>query len=69
MSYVVNKTGDFSGYHEVHKDACPNRPTVTDSYLINKQFENDLDAMEYVKEIYPSLQVRPCLSCMDTSSR
>ena len=69
MSYVVDKSGDFSDYHEVHKGTCPNRPKVNDSYLINKQFENDLDAMEYVKEIYPSLQVRPCSSCMDTSSR
>ena len=69
MSYVVVKSGDFSDYHEVHKGTCPNRPKVNDSYLIDGDFENDIEAMEYTRRTYPSLQIRPCSSCMDISSR
>ncbi|CDG04964.1 Putative uncharacterized protein ps431 [Lactococcus lactis subsp. lactis A12] len=69
MSYVVDKSGDFSDYHEVHKRTCPNRPKVNDSYLIDGDFENDIEAMEYTRRTYPSLQIRPCSSCMDISSR
>ncbi|MEL0453872.1 hypothetical protein AAAQ13_08805 [Lactococcus lactis subsp. lactis] len=69
MSYVVDKSGDFSDYHEVHKETCPNRPKVNDSYLIDGDFENDIEAMEYTRRTYPSLQIRPCSSCMDISSR
>lgn len=69
MSYVVDKIGDFSGYHEVHKGTCPNCPKVNDSYLIDGHFENDIEAMEYTRRTHPSLQIRPCSSCMDTSSR
>jgi len=69
MSYVVDKSGDFSDYHEVHKGTCPNRPKVNDSYLIDGDFENDIEAMEYIHRTYPSLQIRPCSSCMDISSR
>ena len=69
MSYVVDKSGDFSDYHEVHKGTCPNRPKVNDSYLIDGDFENDIEAMEYIRRTYPSLQIRPCSSCMDISTR
>ncbi|WP_428815730.1 hypothetical protein [Lactococcus lactis] len=69
MSYVVDKSGDFSDYHEVHKGTCPNRPKVNDSYLIDGDFENDIEAMEYTRRTYPSLQIRPCSFCMDISSR
>ena len=69
MSYVVDKSGDFSDYHEVHKGTCPNRPKVNDSYLIDGDFENDIEAMEYTRRTYQSLQIRPCSSCMDISSR
>ena len=69
MSYVVDKSGDFSDYHEVHKGICPNRPKVNDSYLIDGDFENDIEAMEYIRITYPSLQIRPCSSCMDISTR
>ncbi|RDG21292.1 hypothetical protein DQM05_11975 [Lactococcus cremoris] len=69
MSYVVDKSGDFSDYHEVHKGTCPNRPKVNDSYLIDGDFENDIEAMEYIRRTYPSLQIRPCSSCTDISSR
>lgn len=69
MSYVVDKSGDFSDYHEVHKGTCPNRPKVNDSYLIDGDFENDIEAMEYTRRTYPSLQIRPYSSCMDISSR
>ncbi|ADJ61080.1 hypothetical protein [Lactococcus cremoris] len=69
MSYVVDKSGDFSDYHEVHKGTCPNRPKVNDSYLIDGDFENDIEAMEYIRRTYPSLQIRPCSSCIDISSR
>ncbi|KEY61681.1 hypothetical protein [Lactococcus cremoris] len=69
MSYVVDKSGDFSDYHEVHKGTCPNRPKVNDSYLIDGDFENDIEAMEYIRRTYPSFQIRPCSSCMDLSSR
>ena len=69
MSYVVDKSGDFSDYHEVHKGICPNRPKVNDSYIIDGDFENDIEAMEYIRRTYPSLQIRPCSSCMDISTR
>ena len=69
MSYVVDKSGDFSDYHEVHKGTCPNRPKVNDSYLIDGDFETDIEAMEYIRRTYPSLQIRPCSSCIDISSR
>ncbi|MCT1174490.1 hypothetical protein EFL96_13060 [Lactococcus lactis] len=69
MSYVVDKSGDFSDYHEIHKSTCPNRPKVNDSYLIDGHFENDLEAMEYCRKVHPSLQIRPCLSCMDIPTR
>nr|DAZ05922.1 MAG TPA: hypothetical protein [Caudoviricetes sp.] len=69
MSYVVDKTGDFNDYHEMHKDTCPNRPKVNDSYIIDEHFENDLEAMEYSRKVHSPLQIRPCLSCMDIPTR
>ena len=49
MSYVVDKSGDFSDYHEVHKGTCPNRPKVDDSYLIDGDFSTQT-AYQLVKE-------------------
>lgn len=69
MNYVVDKSGDFSDYHEIHKATCPNRPKVNDSYLIDGHFENDLEAMEYSRKVHSSLQIRPCLSYMDIPTR